>query len=106
MGNVCSDPLKGQATLQRTLSPVKHGHFIPSRFGCIPWGFHNSVLRSIKVAEVEKGRAPHIIEVCQVHKRLSYFPTIGGLVIYAIMDLWRDDQILADKELSRVSLDY
>ena len=89
--------------LTPTRAKQKHGHYIPSPIGFIPWGFHFTVLCAIKVAEQELGRAPYIIEVAQVHKRISYFPTLPGMVAYAQYDLWRNDEILADYELTRVS---
>ena len=105
MGNTWSNPAPDHAgVLERTTSTVKHGHYLPSTIGFVPWGYHSSALESIKVAEAEMGRAPTAIEVCQVHKRISYFPTIPGLITFTINNLWRNDEVLTDRELTRVSV--
>ena len=58
----------------------------------------------MKVAEKEKGRAPYIVEVAQVMRRESKFPIPSTFVVGpACYDLFRNDELLLDKECHRVS---
>ena len=79
----------------------KHGFYV-SKF---LWGFRQSVLHAVRTAEQEYERAPYIVEVAQIHKRDSKMPTIALICItLACHDLYRNDELLGDKELHRVSV--
>ena len=69
-----------------------------------PWGFHSSVLHAMRIAEQEKGRSVYTMEIVQVHKRISWWFTVAGMVQGSLYEMFRDDVILGDKELTRWSL--
>ena len=90
--------------LVRNRATKKHGHYLPSPVAFYPPTFYESVLNALTICEQEKGRSVYLVEVCQVHKRVSWWFTFGGMVIGALYELFRNDQILGDKELTRWSV--
>ena len=103
MGIACcaSENEADLTVLQKTTSLEKHGYYVAS----LPWGYRSSTLRFIKKTELEKGRPPYIIEIAQVMKRDSYFPVPNSMIVcIAIFDLYRNDEILCDRELTRASV--
>ena len=98
-----SNPVKeafGYEALKPVLATMKHGKYVAQ----LPEGFREDVYHFTKVAEKEKGRAPYIVEVSQVMKRDSKFPIpMNDFVRVACYDLFRNDELLLDRELHRVS---
>ena len=63
--------------LKRTLAKKKHGHYI----GTFAWGMRASALKSVHIAEKEKGRPPYVTEVAQVMKRDTYWPVPSAQLV-------------------------
>ena len=64
----------------------------------------STALKCVHIAEKKKGRPPYVIEVAQVMKRDSHWPVPNPkLVMLLVQDLIRNDELLADKELHRVT---
>ena len=57
----------------------------------------------VKLAEKEKGRPPFVVEVAQIVKRDSDLANPGLFVKKACFDLFRNDELLGDTELNRVT---
>ena len=102
MGNCCA-PASNEHDLhvfQKTIALQKHGHYTAT----LIWGYRPAMLHCLRLAEKEKGRPVHVPEIAQVALRESYFPTPNPmLVAFAILDLWKNDEILGDKELRAFS---
>ena len=90
--------------LKLNLAKKKYGHYLPAPILFYPPGFHASALNAVRVAEKEKGRSVYVCEVAQVHDRISWFPTIPGMLNGSLYELFRNDEVLSDREAARFSV--
>ena len=79
------------------MATVKHGHYIDT----LPWGYRGATLRALQMAEEAMGRPVYTVEVFQVFKAQSWFPCLFPMMLFfPLQDLYRNDEVLADKELN------
>ena len=61
-------------------------------------------MKAVKIAEAQKGRPAYFSEVFKVALEISWYPMIPPFIVRdALNDLWRNDEILCDRDLDRFS---
>ena len=62
-------------------------------------------MQAISIAEARKARPPYFAEVYAVALEISWYPMLPSFTVRsALNDLWRNDEILCDRDLDRFSV--
>ena len=70
-----------------------------------PWGYRASVLKCIRRLEREQGRPVYMVEIAQKMDKDSYWPVPHiAVIMMAVYDLYRADEVLCDRELNMMSV--
>ena len=72
----------------------------------LPFGARNAVLNAIKIAEEERGEPVYLVDIRRAFDRTAWV-TVGPGTIglnMALCDLYRNDEILCDREMNRYSV--
>ena len=70
------------------------GHYVIT----LPWGFRSSVYSAVVEAENRHGRPVTRNEIYIVHKQTSYLKLFVMIVAAILADMYRNDELLADRE--------
>jgi hypothetical protein len=70
----------------------------------LPWGMRSMVYNSIVHAENRLNRPVYIRDVLDSMKAKYYFAMVGILAWLMIQDIYRNDELLSDNELSTYSI--
>ena len=96
MGSFCSAVEGDVPVFERQLATQKKGHYTWSPV----WGYRSACMRALVRAEQAKGAPVYLCEVFRAWD--SMIPKVTTFfVLVGLQDLYRNDEILCDKEINR-----
>jgi len=70
----------------------------------LPWGYHAAVLRAIRHAEEKRGSPPYIADIWRSLNEVTKLRVALLVMAFAFCDLFKNDEILSDKCMDRLSV--